>query len=320
MPETGATDFTRIGLLASMDKHVGSEVGHLYKSCSAGFTFVGLLSRVDSSVGFQVRRSVELGPTDVTAIGFLTRMDGLVAGEVALVAEGGLAAVTLVGFVTVGLQRVPLERGFLREAAVTLIAEEGPVLTAGIRVLRVGLSHLLRERGAGGVEAHLCVLWGLRAAGRALRGVQVEGRVALTAAAAAGGACERPVDNVIEPAGLRDGGVLPIGAELSWGLEVKVLRLHGRLAGWWGRVGSRGKAAQLGLLRLLRFGVLVEAVEHNKLVFLPVAGFGVRGALGWRGARGLKDAGILAAAGLCGRVRLAVRLLGTLGTNQTLPV
>lgn len=57
-----------------------------------------------------------------------TRVDGLVAGEVALVAEGGLAAVTLVGFVAVGLQRVPLERGLLREAAVTLIAEEGPVL------------------------------------------------------------------------------------------------------------------------------------------------------------------------------------------------
>lgn len=57
-----------------------------------------------------------------------TRMDGLVAGEVALVAEGGLAAITLVRFVTVGLQRVPLEGGLLREAAVTLIAEEGPIL------------------------------------------------------------------------------------------------------------------------------------------------------------------------------------------------
>lgn len=55
-------------------------------------------------------------------------MDGLVAGEVALVAEGGLAAITLVRFVTVGLQRVPLEGGLLREAAVTLIAEEGPIL------------------------------------------------------------------------------------------------------------------------------------------------------------------------------------------------
>lgn len=46
--------------------------------------------------------------------------------------------------------------------------------TAGIRVLRLGLSHLLGECGAGGVEAHLCVLWGLRAAGCALGGVQVE--------------------------------------------------------------------------------------------------------------------------------------------------
>lgn len=49
------------------------------------------------------------------------------AGEVALVAKGGLAAVTLVGFVTVGLQRMPLEGGLLRKAAVTLIAEEGPI-------------------------------------------------------------------------------------------------------------------------------------------------------------------------------------------------
>lgn len=70
--------------------------------------------------------------------------------------------------------------------------EEGQGLTtAGVRVLGLGLPHLLRERGPGGVEAHLRVLWGLRAAGRALRGVQVEGRVAL-AAAAAGGACQGP--------------------------------------------------------------------------------------------------------------------------------
>ena len=60
-------------------------------------------------------------------------MDGLVAGEVALVAEGGLAAVTLVGFVTVGLQRVPLEGSLLRKAAVTLIAEEGPILCWRVR-------------------------------------------------------------------------------------------------------------------------------------------------------------------------------------------
>lgn len=129
-----------------------------------------------------------------------------------------------------------------------------------------------------------------------------------------------PVNNVIEPAGLRDGGVLPTGTELGWRLEVKVLRLHGWLAGRWGSVGSRGEAAQLSLLRPLWFGILVEAVEHDELVFLPVAGFGVSGALGWRGARGLKDAGILATAGLRGGVGLAVRFLRALWTNQTLPV
>lgn len=111
VPETGATDFTGIGLLSSVDEHVGTEVGHLngrakherlrwggprplppgaprqhaeaegsfphgpahlYESGSTGFAFVGLLSRVDSSMGFQVGWPVELGSTDVTAIGFLT--------------------------------------------------------------------------------------------------------------------------------------------------------------------------------------------------------------------------------------------------------
>lgn len=112
VPETGATDFTGIGLLSSVDKHVGTEVGHLkgrakherlcwgglcpaprpgaphqhseaegsfphspahlYKSGPTGFAFVGLLSRVNSSVGFQVGWPVELGSTDVTTIGFLT--------------------------------------------------------------------------------------------------------------------------------------------------------------------------------------------------------------------------------------------------------
>lgn len=97
-----------------------------------------------------------------------------------------------------------------------------------------------------------------------------------------------------------DGRVLPTGTEFGWGLEIKVLRLHGWLASRWGSVDPRGKAAQLSLLRPLWFGILVEAVEHDELVFLPVASFGVSGALGWRGARGLKDAGILAAAGLRG--------------------
>lgn len=69
--------------------------------------------------------------------------------------------------------------------------ERETLTTAGVRVLRLGLSHLLGERGAGGVEAHLRVLRGLRATGRALGGVQVERRMAL--AAAAGGARQGPV-------------------------------------------------------------------------------------------------------------------------------
>lgn len=148
VPEAGATNFTGVGLLTSVDKHMGTQVGHLHKSRSASFAFVWLLPRVNSSMGFQVGRPVELSSADVATIGFLTCVDGLVAGEVALVTKGSLAAVTLVGFVAVGLQCVPLEGSLLREAAVTLIAEEGPVLTAGVRVLRVGLAHLLGEGGA----------------------------------------------------------------------------------------------------------------------------------------------------------------------------
>lgn len=97
-----------------------------------------------------------------------------------------------------------------------------------------------------------------------------------------------------------DGRVLPTGTELGWGLEIKVRRLHRWLAGWWCRVDTRGEAAQLGLLRALWFGVLIEAVENDEFILLPVAGFRVGGALGWWGARGLKDAGVLAAAGLRG--------------------
>lgn len=79
-------------------------------------------------------------------------MDGLVAGEVALVAEGGLAAVTLVGFVTVGLQRVPLEGSLLRKAAVTLIAEEGPILCWRVRGTP-GSAHQKSEVGLHGLSS-----------------------------------------------------------------------------------------------------------------------------------------------------------------------
>lgn len=66
----------------------------------------------------------------------------------------------------------------------------------------------------------------------------------------------------------------------NWGLEIKCIGLHGWLAGWRGSIGSRGKGVQLCLLRPLRFGILVETVEHDELVLLPVAGFGGQGSLG----------------------------------------
>lgn len=72
MPEAGATDFTWIRLLSSVDEHMGTEVGHLHKSGPTGFTFVGLFSRVNSSVGLQVGWPIELRSTDVTAVGLLT--------------------------------------------------------------------------------------------------------------------------------------------------------------------------------------------------------------------------------------------------------
>lgn len=122
----------------------------------------------------------------------------------------------------------------------------------------------------------------------------------MTLTAASGGACQGPVHEIIEPAGLGDGRVLPTGTELGRGLEIKVRGLHRRLASGRCRVGSRGEATQLCLLRALGFGILIEAVENDELILLPVAGFRVSGALGWRRARGLKDAGVLAAAGLCG--------------------
>lgn len=145
VPETCATDLTGVWLLPSMNEHMSTEVGHLDKSGPTGLALVGFLSGVNTCVGFQVGWPVELRPTDVAAVRLFSCVDGLVAGEVPLVAEGGLAAVALVGFVAVDLQRVPLERGLLGEPAVTLVAEEGSVLAAGVRVLRLGFPHLLSK-------------------------------------------------------------------------------------------------------------------------------------------------------------------------------
>lgn len=94
--------------------------------------------------------------------------------------------------------------------------------------------------------------------------------------------------------------------------------LHGWLAGWRGSIGSR-KAAQLCLLRPLRFGILVETVEHDELVLLPVAGFGSQWG-SW--PAGTQRSGVQAFLLLQDSVGElgAVRLLGTLWANQTLPV
>lgn len=145
VPETCAADLAGVRLLPSVNEHVSTEMGHLDKSGPAGLALVGFLSGVDARVGFQVGWPVELRPADVAAVRLFSCVDSFVAGEVPLVAEGGLAAVTLVGLVTMDLQRVSLERGLLGEPAVTLIAEEGSVLAAGVRVFRLGFSHLLSK-------------------------------------------------------------------------------------------------------------------------------------------------------------------------------
>lgn len=145
VPEARAADLAGVRLLPGVDEHVSTEVGHLDESGPAGLALVGFLSGVDACVGFQVGRPVELCPADVAAVRFFSCVDGFVAGEVPLVAEGGLAAVTLVGLVAVDLQRVSLEGGLLGEPAVALVAEEGSVLAAGVRVFRLGFPHLLSK-------------------------------------------------------------------------------------------------------------------------------------------------------------------------------
>lgn len=145
VPEACAADLTGVRLLPGVNEHVSTEVGHLDKSGPTGLTLVGFLPRVDACVGFQVGWSVELCPADVAAVRLLSCVDGFVAGEVPLVAKGGLAAVTLVGLVTVDLQRMSLERGLLGEPAVTLVAEEGSVLAAGVGVFRLGFPHLFSK-------------------------------------------------------------------------------------------------------------------------------------------------------------------------------
>lgn len=74
--------------------------------------------------------------------------------------------------------------------------------------------------------------------------------------------------------------------------------LHGLLASGHGHIGARRKGSHLILVSIVLFGVLIERVEDDELVLLPVAGFGVCGTLREEGVGVLTDTGILAAAGL----------------------
>lgn len=115
-----------------------------------------------------------------------------------------------------------------------------------------------------------------------------------------------PVNNIVESAGLWDSRVFTIHTYLGGGLHIEMLWLHGLLASGHGHVGARREGSHLVLVSAVLLGVLVERVEDNELVLLPVAGFGVCGALGEEGAGVLTDTSILAAAGLSWRVGLTV--------------
>lgn len=107
-----------------------------------------------------------------------------------------------------------------------------------------------------------------------------------------------PVNNIVESARLWDSRVFTIHGYLGGGLHIEMLWLHGLLASGHGHVGARREGSHLVLVSAVLLGVLVERVEDNKLVLLPVAGFGVCGALGEEGAGVLTNTGVLAAAGL----------------------
>lgn len=107
-----------------------------------------------------------------------------------------------------------------------------------------------------------------------------------------------PVNDIVESARLWDSRVFSIHAHLGGGLHIEMLWLHGLLASRHGHVGARREGSHLILVRTVLLGALIERVEDNELVLLPVAGFGVCGALGEERAGVLTDTGILAAAGL----------------------
>lgn len=117
-----------------------------------------------------------------------------------------------------------------------------------------------------------------------------------------------PADDVVKTARLWNGQVLAVIVALGLLLWVQVLRVAGV------EVGLQAQALGWTECRFLQPALVVlgALIQHDELVFLPVASLGVWSA--WRGlhAGALGEAGIFAAAGLCRGVWLAVRLEGTL--------
>lgn len=124
-----------------------------------------------------------------------------------------------------------------------------------------------------------------------------------------------PVDDIIQTASLGHREVLAVIVALDGGLRVEALRVAGVEVGLQAVALRRAKRGVLNP-HLLLFRALVQ---HNELVLLPVASFGVgRSLRGWR-SRSLRQAGVLAAAGLRRGIGLAVRLEGTLrAAHETL--
>lgn len=118
-----------------------------------------------------------------------------------------------------------------------------------------------------------------------------------------------PVDDVIQTASLGHGDVLAVIVALDGALQIQVLRVAQVEVGLQAVALRRTKRGVLnGHLLLLH-----TLIQHNELVLLPVARFGVgRSLRGRRRSQTLRQARVLAAAGLGRGVGLAVRLEGAL--------
>ena len=117
-----------------------------------------------------------------------------------------------------------------------------------------------------------------------------------------------PVDDGIQAAGLGRGEVLAVVVALDGGLRLEVLRVAGLEVGLQAVALRRTERGVLNPHLLL----LRALIQHNELVLLPVASFGVGRALRGRRSRALRQARVLAAAGLRRGIGLAVRLEGAL--------